>query len=105
MEIRRLARQLRAVAGGVATVENLIERKAIDFDLREGEGYFKTVSHGSGKTLERNLSLLNSIGSFTEIMIQRADWPVGITSKTALQGFGRRTFRPFSGQVISLAEG
>ena len=33
MEIRRLARQLGAVAGGVATVENLIERKAIDLDI------------------------------------------------------------------------
>ena len=33
MEIRRLARQLGAVAGGVATVENLIGRKAIDLDI------------------------------------------------------------------------
>jgi len=59
----------------------------------------------SGKTLKRNLSLLNSIGSLTEIMIQRADGPVGITLKTALQGFGRGTFRPFLGQVISVTEG
>jgi len=33
MEIRRLARQLGAVAGGVATVENLIGRKAIDLSI------------------------------------------------------------------------
>jgi hypothetical protein len=33
MEIIRLARQLGAVAGGVATVENLIGRKAIDLDI------------------------------------------------------------------------
>ena len=33
MEIRRLARQLGAVAGGVATAENLIGRKAIDLDI------------------------------------------------------------------------
>jgi epoxyqueuosine reductase QueG len=33
MEIRRLARELGAVAAGVATVENLIERKAIDLDI------------------------------------------------------------------------
>lgn len=33
MEIRRLARQLGAVAAGVATVEVLIERKAIDLDI------------------------------------------------------------------------
>ncbi len=33
MEIRRLAKELGAVAAGVATVENLIERKAIDLDI------------------------------------------------------------------------
>jgi len=33
MEIRRLARQLGAVAAGVATVEVLIERKAVDLDI------------------------------------------------------------------------
>ena len=58
-----------------------------------------------GKTLKRNLSLLNSIGSFTKIMIQRADWPVDIALKTALQGFGRRTFRPFSDQGIPVTDG
>lgn len=33
MEIIRLAKQLGAVAGGVATAENLIGRKAIDLDI------------------------------------------------------------------------
>lgn len=33
MEIRRLARQLGAIAAGVATVEALVERKAMDPDI------------------------------------------------------------------------
>jgi epoxyqueuosine reductase QueG len=33
MEIRRLARELGAIAVGVTTVENLMERKAIDLDI------------------------------------------------------------------------
>jgi hypothetical protein len=47
------------------------------------------------KTLKRNLYPLNCIGSLPKITMQRAGQPIGMTSMTALQGFGGRNFRPF----------
>jgi len=58
-----------------------------------------------GKTLKRNLYPLNCIGSLPKITIQRVWWLIGITSMTALQGFGEGTSRPSLVKYHPIIEG
>jgi hypothetical protein len=58
-----------------------------------------------GKTLKRNLYPLNCVGSLPKITRQRAGWPIGMTSMTALQGFEGRTFRSYQVKYHPMTEG
>ena len=57
MEIRRLARQLGAVAGGVATVENLIGRKAIDLDILPSARSIVVIACGHSRAALDSMNL------------------------------------------------
>ena len=57
MEIVRLARQLGAVAGGVATVENLIARKAIDLDILPSARSIVVIACGHSRAALDSMNL------------------------------------------------
>ncbi|MDI6763542.1 MAG: hypothetical protein QME83_11000 [Thermodesulfobacteriota bacterium] len=57
MEIRRLARQLGAVAGGVATAENLIGRKAIDLDILPSARSIVVIACGHSRAALDSMNL------------------------------------------------
>lgn len=57
MEIIRLARQLGAVAGGVATVENLIGRKAIDLDILPSARSIVVIACGHSRAALDSMNL------------------------------------------------
>ncbi|MBS3907328.1 MAG: epoxyqueuosine reductase [Syntrophaceae bacterium] len=57
MEILRLARQLGAVAAGVATVKNLIERKAIDLDILPSARSIVVIACGHSRAALDSMNL------------------------------------------------